>query len=217
MEYTVHTRAGKTFTVESDLSTGDAIRVLANKAERSNFERDLIDKRRVLSAKQRAWVHVLASWAQNPREDNGGAAFPAIYALLTKAREAGKKFPKIKLSVDGQRVVLALSGKGKVNVTDGRPYGSNTYFGAIQQDGNFRASRDAGSVMVTLEALEANPAKVAAQHGVATGNCCFCAKDLTTKESRSVGYGPVCADRHGLPWGAIDPDLDNAGKEEVSI
>lgn len=34
-----------------------------------------------------------------------------------------------------------------------------------------------------------------------SGNCCFCNRLLTTTESVSMGYGPHCAKRYGLPWG----------------
>ena len=34
------------------------------------------------------------------------------------------------------------------------------------------------------------------------GECAFCGKELDTQESLTVGYGPTCAKRHGLPWGA---------------
>ena len=34
-----------------------------------------------------------------------------------------------------------------------------------------------------------------------SGNCCFCNRTLTTPESCAVGYGPSCAEKHGLPWG----------------
>jgi hypothetical protein len=35
------------------------------------------------------------------------------------------------------------------------------------------------------------------------GSQCFiCGRDLDTPESLTAGYGPVCADKHGLPWGA---------------
>lgn len=45
------------------------------------------------------------------------------------------------------------------------------------------------------------------------GSQCFiCGRDLDTPESLTAGYGPTCADKHGLPWGAklspprIDPE-----------
>jgi hypothetical protein len=31
--------------------------------------------------------------------------------------------------------------------------------------------------------------------------CFFCGRDLDTPESLTAGYGPTCADKHGLPWG----------------
>lgn len=35
------------------------------------------------------------------------------------------------------------------------------------------------------------------------GSQCFiCGRDLDTRESLTAGYGPTCADKHGLPWGA---------------
>lgn len=35
------------------------------------------------------------------------------------------------------------------------------------------------------------------------GSQCFiCGRDLDTPESLTAGYGPVCAEKHGLPWGA---------------
>src|SRR5262252_695683 len=36
------------------------------------------------------------------------------------------------------------------------------------------------------------------------GSQCFiCGRDLDTPESLTAGYGPTCADKHGLPWGAV--------------
>jgi hypothetical protein len=35
------------------------------------------------------------------------------------------------------------------------------------------------------------------------GSQCFiCGRDLDTRESLTAGYGPTCAEKHGLPWGA---------------
>lgn len=217
MEFTVYTRAGKQFSVDSNFTDGEAQQILADKSDASDFERKLSDSNR-LSPKMRAWLHVLAVWATEPKEDKPEReAFPNILAMLNRARDAGKKFPKIKLSVDGRAIVLALSRAGKVNVTDGRPYGENVWFGAIQPTGAFHAGRAADAVLATLRALDADPETVATQHGVATGNCCFCARELTTRESRSVGYGPVCAEKFGLDWGFVDPEFDATGKVPFSI
>lgn len=34
--------------------------------------------------------------------------------------------------------------------------------------------------------------------------CVFCVKDLTDQRSLAVGYGPTCADKHGLPYPTMD-------------
>ncbi len=47
----------------------------------------------------------------------------------------------------------------------------------------------------------ADPAPMAAAHGIKTGRCCFCDIALDTPESKAVGYGPVCAKNFGLAWG----------------
>jgi hypothetical protein len=31
--------------------------------------------------------------------------------------------------------------------------------------------------------------------------CCFCSRELTDSPSIVAGYGPICADKWGLPWG----------------
>ena len=35
------------------------------------------------------------------------------------------------------------------------------------------------------------------------GRCCFCRRSLTQTESIKRGYGPSCADKRGLPYGAV--------------
>ena len=42
-----------------------------------------------------------------------------------------------------------------------------------------------------LGKLAMNPARVAADYGKLSGNCCFCNSKLTDEKSTSVGYGPA--------------------------
>ena len=44
-------------------------------------------------------------------------------------------------------------------------------------------------------------AVAAAAFGQITGHCVFCSRLLTDERSITVGYGPVCAEHNGLPWG----------------
>lgn len=45
-------------------------------------------------------------------------------------------------------------------------------------------------------------AEQAAAFGHLVGRCCFCSHAIDTPESTAVGYGPVCAAKYDLPWGA---------------
>lgn len=51
----------------------------------------------------------------------------------------------------------------------------------------------------------------AAKFGHITGQCVFCARKLTDERSIAVGYGPVCAEREGLPWGEPNNSHPEAG------
>lgn len=42
-----------------------------------------------------------------------------------------------------------------------------------------------------------------ASQGRETCNCSFCGLHLTNPQSVVVGYGPICADNWGLPWGEV--------------
>lgn len=188
---------------------------------------------RKLTTKQVAWLHKLATDVVNP----AGASRPAvaginllpIVTMLQRAAAAQKRLPKIVLAsqhVDSGNLVLALAGEnsksaGTVTVTDGRPFGENQFFGRIEVDGSLTRGRAMNeAVLNLLFALANDPAKVAAQHGVATGSCCFCRRTLSTKESRSVGYGPDCAERLGLPWGEVSKEVeaaDAAAREPITF
>lgn len=177
------------------------------------------------SLKQAAWAHKLATEAITPRPPRVelDANLRPVVDMLQRAADAQKRAPNIVLERDGQRVQLRLAGErssqpGAVNVTDGRPYGQNQWFGRINPDGRFTASRTCTPVVRQLLLdLAADPAAVAGQHGVATGSCCFCGRDLSDKRSRSVGYGETCAGKYGLPWGdsSVADAADAAAKEAL--
>jgi hypothetical protein len=73
----------------------------------------------------------------------------------------------------------------------------------VKQDGSFFIARSMlrRSTMLALRAIGDDPLRAAVGHGHTTGNCSFCARDLSDPRSTSVGYGPICAGRFGLPWG----------------
>jgi len=142
-----------------------------------------------------------------------------IVRMMERAAVAQKRRPRVELATeDGARVVLTLAGgmskrPGTVNVTDGRAFGENTWYGRVAVDGAVEPGRDmTPEVRALLDRLADDPARVAGQHGVATGRCCFCGRELSTRESRTVGYGPDCAGKYGLPWGETGA-ADEADRE----
>lgn len=173
-----------------------------------------------LSEKQLHWVHELAKRAtpapapapapaaQAKSEDLGGD-FSRIFELFAKARESGLRFPKIRLETsEGLKVILKLLGEhsrypGQVAVTDnGKFRQDRKYFGRVDDQGRFFPSKDSrDDVAQLLKDLATDPAKVATLYGHKTSSCCFCGLGLTTSESVSAGYGPICATKFGLPWG----------------
>jgi len=235
---TVTKRDGTTKSVESPYTDGEAIRKLDDYCfdtnigaplNRSSFAVSLANdasRRGGLSELQVAWVHILVVEHEAPREA------PASAATLKRVRDmidlAGqsRKFPKVNLATEsGQRIRLSRAGDrsrspGQINITDGRPYGENTYFGKIDLQGHLRPSRSmTPEVMNFLKEFDANPAAVAAAYGHRTICCCFCTQPLTDERpghSRDVGYGPVCAERYGLPWGeGAVPSTVEVSAEEV--
>lgn len=56
-------------------------------------------------------------------------------------------------------------------------------------------------------------AEHAAAFGAAFSRCVFCTRELDTAESITVGYGPVCADQRGLPWGSVSAAEASAARQ----
>jgi len=207
----------RNLTVETTMANSEALALLARVS--SNFARDLCEKaaRSGLSEAQWAWAHKLAmEQAEREQAPRAGTVtapvaaerFGKIVAMLTHAR-AHLQHPKLTIELpDIGRVRLSLAGErsrapGSVNVTDGRPFGENTYYGRIAVDGTFEAARACTPALLeALRAMDRDPLAAASVHGRRYGYCCFCARTLTDARSVHVGYGPVCAEHHGLAWGA---------------
>jgi hypothetical protein len=230
--YTVTSR-GTPITFVSAFETTDAAAAYVAKSGlpfRSDFANSLLqahDERR-LSKAQAAWINKLATdeKAKADSQDSIAAlSLSSLVSLFATAYAAGKKFPKISLpciTSGSGRVKLSRAGErsahpGSIQITDGGAYGSNVWFGRINADGSLTAGAAFPQVKALVEALAANPAAAGAQHGLATGECVFCGLALTTAESRSVGYGPVCAEKWGLPWGdtSVADAADSAAKATV--
>lgn len=205
--YTVTVKGTEVTFTSAFATLTEALDVLRARG-RGDFARDLCNAR-ALSSRQAAWAHKLATELVTPRAEQPASQhqLPEVRNLLLTARAAGKRFPKITLDLDGRKLVLSLTGAGSktpncVRITDGAAYPETTWFGSIDTEGNFRGSRQCTPELLDLlTRLNADPASVAGQHGLASGWCCFCKAALTADGSLAVGYGPVCAQKFGLPWG----------------
>ncbi len=192
-----------------------------------SFARSLCDQfwARGLSPKQEPWVAKLLQKTRSPaqaavRVEIG--SLNGVLALFAKAKEH-LNWPAITLAVplstrSDFAIRLTVAGPqarvpGSINVTTAeKGYdGKRGWLGRVTLDGIFAPSdgRDLGNcdptwadkVQVKLKALAADPAATATEHGRLTGNCCFCGISLTDERSTAMGYGPICADHYGLPWG----------------
>tara|TARA_Y100000310_G_scaffold322425_1_gene381475 strand:- start:1383 stop:2156 length:774 start_codon:yes stop_codon:yes gene_type:complete len=218
---TVTKRDGSTKSVESPYSDSEALARLEYLIEQGKIEGSRRDgtesfagslstkgHRYGLSEKQAAWVHIIVVEFEAPREAPAPvAALPRLRGMIDLAGES-LQFPKINLvTTSGQKVRLSRAGEnsrtpGQINITDGRPFGDNTFFGKVDLEGNLLPSRAmTEEVREFLVAFDADPASVATAYGRRTGSCCFCGRELTDGRSVAVGYGPICAPRYGLPWG----------------
>lgn len=123
-------------------------------------------------------------------------------------------YPKIRLQYKGLKLQLALAGeksryKGSITVTNGGPFGDNIYYGRIDPNGTTEWKRNFSAMQImeieqAISQFADNPVEYAKLYSQDTGNCMFCAKELTDPQSVLVGYGPVCAETYGLPHGNIN-------------
>jgi len=212
----LYTKKGEeVITTMSDAEARDALVKLGvdadNRGRPNNFAGDLVrgfEKYKGWTEGQRPWAHKLANehLAPKPERKLTTETFPRLVAMMQLAASNLKR-PKITFNWEGRTVQLSIAGNtarvpGSLNVTDGGPYGESIWYGRIVPTGEYDAGRaNENWVTQALVALDKDPAASAAEHGHRTGRCCFCNIEIRTNESLAVGYGPVCADHYGLPWG----------------
>lgn len=149
----------------------------------------------------------VADFHNCPRPSSGIFYRGAVQFLSKAAARSSCESFRVSLrSADGLPVALLYRrAKHVIYVTDGQPYGSNRYYGAIDLGtGEWRNGRQQppGTIIELLALMSADPAGAAAAYGRATGECCFCRLQLTDERSILTGYGKRCAEKFGLPWGA---------------
>ena len=141
------------------------------------------------------------------------------------AVKAGKKRPRINVG-DLLFSLAPAHGKnaGHVYVKGAKDdWDERPYFGKITPEGKFFAGRGVeDDVKDRIASIGADVVTAAKAHGAQHGQCCFCNAPLSTDESVSNGYGPICADNWGLPWTVTEEfkqakaELKQANQEAAS-
>jgi hypothetical protein len=200
---TLTTDRGKS--VETPLTDDEAINLLCEFATQGKFESQFANELAAkacfgLSNNQLVWVHIIVL---ETREAPLDFELPRLMGLLRQAYRKGLKSPRIvgkgwRIAVDENVCSVTLRGK---------------HAGLIGKDNIWavKGSHSDEEIHAILD-FEADPIRHAKAYGTETGACCFCARELSTAESVGVGYGPICADKYGLPWG---PDVWPAVRERA--
>lgn len=127
------------------------------------------------------------------------------------------KYPHIKwITGDGDAYEFKRAGKyarvpGVVHVNF-----NNDYIGVIDRDGNIRFRGNVGRHKGCVEQFCRAPIDNAAVSGKKYNCCCFCSRELTNASSVHYGYGPICADNWGLPWGDVPEKTEEEVVEQLS-
>jgi hypothetical protein len=126
----------------------------------------------------------------------------AIADFLAAAKARGLQYPKARfLAPDGQSE-LRLSLAGETSKAPGsiQVLINDTWQGRIEPSGRIMGRLAyALDLVKQLQWIATNPADAATQYGALMGRCSFCNLKLTDAGSVSVGFGPVCAVKWGLP------------------
>lgn len=77
--------------------------------------------------------------------------------------------------------------------------GTNTY-AKVWDTGTEAWEYTSGLVYKMQDAVKLS-AEDAHQFGALYGRCVFCSLQLNDERSITAGYGEICAENHGLPWG----------------
>jgi len=116
-------------------------------------------------------------------------------------------FPKLHLQLENKPFKIQRAGNGSktpgaLNLTDGKPFGENKWYGRVNRDGTLFLANDGKHIAPIIEALLAelnsDPKGVCAKYGLDTGNCACCGRLLTNESSIELGIGPICAEKFGF-------------------
>lgn len=164
--------------------------------KRTDFTESLL-KVESPSPGQLFWIHKLAIEAGQPK-----VVGPYMKLIeLFKTAKGKLKRPAITFQLGNDSIKIAYASDTSKNPNHLYVYNNDEYVGKITPLGVFHSYYCPAYVLVHLDELNENPVGKAKDYGHRSGNCCFCARELTDKRSLDAGYGEICSTHYGLPWG----------------
>jgi len=232
----IHTRSGRVIQspYDNDQEALDVLTKLTKEHKlNDNFSLSLVKMSKghwyTLSEERMKWVHVQVfdyeeaqkqqaiqqklNFDQPPMSvqlDN----FSGIIDMFVKASQYLER-PRIRLQYEKngelRPIVLTIARgfSGWVEVYPDVPTRSKK-LGSIRHDGLWLANPQLPpnpELTEYLKKFAANPVEYAQIYARSTHRCCFCGLELTDLRSVTVGYGPICAEHYGLPWGQEVVDI----------
>ena len=194
--YTVYVK-GQKVDFTSDLTSPQVYDILSTLT--SGFAQDLARKFMKLTDNQYAWAVKLSQDHLNRQKElsTQNYDFGGIVDSIEAAQNSGLKRIKLRF---WDVIIKPSKYEGKMYVlsakeTQSGMYGEQPkYLGWITR--NATSLRDSELINI-LEDVAQDPLKAAKLHGMETGQCCCCGRELTNKTSIKLGIGPICAEKYG--------------------
>lgn len=137
-----------------------------------------------------------------------------LFALFDKVK-LYRKYPSLTFVTHNVQETIKIEFGNNPNtlwVSNGltRSDPANKLYGKFTRQDFIAYRNDSFDIIPIMQELCDDPIKFGALRGQQYKHCCFCNTELTSKASLFVGYGPICADNWGLPWGDVkDESLEN--------
>lgn len=200
----------------SSFTTAEAIELVRPLTDGNDFLRDIVsrwDQSHVMgSLKVAGWLHYYAvqqhEKISKPPEERRPAfeeiAVPGARVLFDKAKQSGLKLPAIFLILgdgpSGLGVKLKLAPMHGKNPNCVYVTCEEKYHGKITPQGVYLPCNEQPPGLIDLlRQLSDDPVGTAKRYGKITNRCCFCRLELSNLASIYNGFGPVCAEKYGLP------------------
>lgn len=131
-----------------------------------------------------------------------------LFSLFETARESGIKYPAVSFPhpflSQSIKVRLYLATRGYIAITvDGEYIGRADKMMLPEGEGYDLRIYQYKELTELIDSVIGNPTSELAIQGRKSGSCCFCHRQLDNAISVAMGYGPICAEKYGLPWEII--------------